>query len=107
MGIDHIFHAVGNDITGGQRIEHAVMTHSDTIVDGYGVEFRCITAHLLNLFTDNLTNLMQMCMTRYELCERIHNGDNRLTELFMFHTCGHPQSTGASHPSAFSTDSTS
>ena len=69
MGIDHILHRVGNDITAGQRIEHTVVTHGDTIVDGNRIELCRIAAHLLNLLADNLSDLMEMGMTGDELCE--------------------------------------
>ena len=45
------------------------MTHRDTVVDGDGIEFCSVAAHLLNLLTDNLSNLVEMGMTWYELCE--------------------------------------
>ena len=45
------------------------MTHSDTIVDGYRIELCSVTAHLLNFFTHDLTNLMQMGMTWHKLRE--------------------------------------
>ena len=67
MGIDHKFYAIGNDVARRQRIEHAIMTHSYTIVDGNGIELCGIAAHLLYLFAYYLTNLMQMGMTWHEL----------------------------------------
>ena len=101
MGIDHIFHAVGNDVTAGQRIKHAVVTHGNTIVNGNGIELCRIAAHLLNFLTDNLTNLMEVGMTRHKLRERVHNGNNRLAKLFVFHACSHPKRTGTGHSPTF------
>jgi hypothetical protein len=39
VGVDHIFHRVGNDVSGGKRIKHTVVPHGDAVVDGDGVEF--------------------------------------------------------------------
>ena len=83
------------------------MPHGDTIVDGNRIKFGCETAHLFNFSFHNLTNLMKMGMTRYKLGERVHNGNNRFTKLFLFHTCGHPKGTGASHSTTFGADCTS
>ena len=83
------------------------MTHGNTIVDGDGVEFCCITAHGFNLLFNNLANLMEMGMTRHKLRERIDDGNNRLAELFTFHTSGNPQSPCSCHPSTFSAHGTS
>ena len=46
MGVCHVFDAVGNDFSRRQRIEHAVMPHGYTIIDGNGVEF---SAHATRL----------------------------------------------------------
>ena len=100
-----MFH--GTHFWTGERIEHTIVTHGDTIIDGDGVELGGITAHLLNLLTDYLTNLMEVGMTGHELCKRVHNGNNRLAKLFLFHTCGHPKGTGAGHSSTFCADCTS
>src|SRR5690554_2309301 len=40
VGVDHVFYAVGDQIARGQGIQHAVVSHSDAVVDGDGVEFR-------------------------------------------------------------------
>ena len=47
------------------------MTHSDTVVDGDGIELGSIAAHLLNLLTHNLSCLMQMGVTRNELLNEL------------------------------------
>ena len=43
------------------------MSHGNTVIDGDGIELRGITAHFLDLLTDNLSYLMQMGMTRHKL----------------------------------------
>ena len=67
MSIHHIFNRVCDNVARGQRIEHTIMSHRDTIVNGNGIELSGIAAHLFNLFTDNLSYLVQMGMTRYKL----------------------------------------
>jgi hypothetical protein len=43
----------------------------------------------------------------HKLGERVHDGNNRLTELLVLHARGDPQGTGACHSTAFGADSTS
>ena len=38
MGIDHIFHAIGNQIAARQAIQHPTMPHRNAIIYGNGVE---------------------------------------------------------------------
>ena len=107
VGIHHILHAVGNNVARRQRIEHTVVAHGDTVVDGDGVKLSGITTHLLNLLAYNLTYLMQVCMSWYKLGKRVHNGNNGLAKLLVLHASSHPQGSGSGHSSAFRTDSTS
>ena len=82
------------------------MTHSNAVVDGNGVELGSIAAHLLDLFADNLTNLMQMGMPRDKLCERIDDGYNGLSKLLLLHARCHPEGAGAGHTATFSANGT-
>ena len=82
------------------------MSHRDTIINGDGVKLGRITTHTLNLFPDDLSDLMKMRMTGNKLCKRIDHSNDRLTKLFLFHTGGYPQSTGTSHSSTFCAYST-
>ena len=45
------------------------MSHSDTIVDRYGIEFGCETTEFFDFGLNNLTDFMQMYMPRYKLCK--------------------------------------
>ena len=45
------------------------MTHRDTVVDGDGIELCGKTAHLLDFGLHNLSDLVQMGMTRHKLRE--------------------------------------
>ena len=77
------------------------MTHRNTVVDGNGIELSGITAHLLDFLTYYLTNLVQVRMTRHKLRERVDNGNNGFAKLLVFHTCSHPECSGASHTATF------
>ena len=83
------------------------MAHGDAVVDGNGIKLCRIAAHLLYLLTHNLTDLVQVGMTRHKLRKRVHYGNDRLAKLLMLHTGSHPQGTGSSHSSAFRADRTS
>ena len=83
------------------------MSHGDTIINGYCIEFCCIASHGLDFLFDNLTNLVQMGMTRDELGEGVDNGNDRFAELLTFHTCCHPKGARSCHTSAFCADATS
>ena len=90
MRIDHILDRVGNNIARRQRIKHAIVAHSNAIVNGDGVEFGSIATHAFYLFLNNLSDFVQVCMSWYKLCERIDDGNNGFTKLFAFHTRGYP-----------------
>ena len=79
------------------------MTHRDAVVDGDSIKLSGIAAHFLYFLTDYLSYLVKMRVTRNKLGKRVDNSNDRFAELFVFHACGHPQGTGSSHSSAFST----
>src|SRR5690606_34733578 len=64
VGVDHVLHRVGYDLPRGQGVEHAVMAHGDTVVHGDGVEFLGHAAGLLDLARHQLTQVLQVHMTR-------------------------------------------
>ena len=41
MGVGHVFHTVGDDFPRRKRVQHPVVAHGDSVVDGYGIEFGC------------------------------------------------------------------
>ena len=45
------------------------MPHCNTIVNGDRIELSSKTAHLLDFGLHNLSDLVQMCMTRHKLRE--------------------------------------
>ena len=67
--INHIFDAVGDDVARRQRIEHPVVPHRDSVVDGNGIELGREATQLLNLGLDQLSGLVQMRMPGDKLGE--------------------------------------
>ena len=57
VGIDHVFHRVGNNVSRGQAIEHAVVTHSDPVVDRDGVELFSNASGGFDFSGDQLTHI--------------------------------------------------
>ena len=106
MAVHHIFHRVGNDVARGQRVEHAVVSHGNAVVNGDGVELGRIAAKSFYLFLYYLSSLVQMGMSGHKLGERVDNGNDRLAKLLTLHAIGHPEGAGAGHSPAFGTDST-
>ena len=98
--IAHVFDTVGNHLARRQRIEHTIVTHSDTVIDGYGIEFGGETAFCLDPRLDLLSDLVKMRMTGHKLRERIDNGYHRFTHLIVLHAVCPPQCTGSGHLSA-------
>ncbi len=90
VGVYHILYGVRYKVARGERIEHSVMSHSNAIVNCYGVEFCREASELFNLLLHKLTYAVQMCMTRYELGERVGYGYDRFPHLFRLHAVGTP-----------------
>ena len=101
MRIDHVFDTISNDVARWQRIEHTVVSHSNTVVNRNRVELGCKATQLLDLSLHQLTHLVQMHMSGYELRKRIDNSDDRLPKLFFLHAIGTPQGTRTCHSAAF------
>ena len=97
VGVHHVFHRVGDQIAGRQAVEHAVVSHGDPVVYGDGVEFLGDAAGSLYFAGDQLSHILEVNVTGYKLGEGIGNRDNRLFKIFVFHPCGAPESTCASH----------
>ena len=100
VGVDHVFHAVGNQIAAGQRIQHTAVPHRNTVVHRDGVEFFGQTAGFFNFARHHLAQIMQMHMAGYELGKRVGNRNNRFAEIFVGHTGGTPQGACAGHVAA-------
>ena len=52
------------------------MTHGNAIIDGYGIEFSCKIASLLEDLLYLLTNVVKMGMSGYKLGEGVGNTKN-------------------------------
>src|SRR5690606_11613302 len=100
VGIGHVLYGVGNDLPGGQGVQHAVVAHGDTVVHGDGVELLGHTTGGFDFATDQLAQVLQVHVAGHKLGERVGNGDNRFAEIVIFHTGGAPERTGASHVAA-------
>ncbi len=58
MGVDHVLDRIGDDLARWQAIEHAVVTHGDTVIDRNGIEFFGDAAGLLDLACNQLTHVL-------------------------------------------------
>ena len=107
VGVDHIFHAVGDDVPGRQGVEHAVMAHGNTVIHGDGVEFGREAAQLADFLFHQLANLVQMRVARYKLGKGVDNRDDRFAHLLGFHARCVPKGAGAGHAATFKCNGTS
>ena len=106
VGVDHVLHAIGNDVARRQGVEHAVVSHGDAVVDGDGIELGGKAAQFFNLFLDILTDFVQVDVTGYKLRERVDDGNDGLSHLLALHAVGHPQRTCPGHAAALRTERT-
>src|SRR5450830_525494 len=100
VGVDHVFDGVGDDLAARQRIEHAIVAHGDAVIHGDGVEFLGDTAGPLDFTGDQLAKVLEVDVARYELGERVGDGDDRFLEVGVFHPRGAPQGAGTGHVAA-------
>ena len=97
MGIDHIFHAVGNDIPARQWIEHPIVPHRDAVIDGNGIKFGSKASQLLNFSLHLLTYLVQVRMSGDKLRKRVYYCNNGFSHHFFLHAICHPKGPCPSH----------
>ncbi|MNK51879.1 hypothetical protein D3C87_707990 [compost metagenome] len=67
MGVDHVLDGVGDDLATRQRIQHAVVAHGDAVIHGDGVEFLGHATGAFDFTGDQLTEVLQVHVARYEL----------------------------------------
>jgi hypothetical protein len=60
--IAHVFNAVGNQVARREGIQHSVVAHGNSIVDGYGVEFGGKAAFASIFFFKHLAYFVQVHM---------------------------------------------
>lgn len=102
MAVDHVFDRIGNHFARGQRIEHAIVTHGDTVIDRDGVEFLGDTTSLFHFSGNQLAEVLQMDVARHKLCEGVGDGDDRLAEVVVLHAGRAPKAARTSHVAAVS-----
>ena len=102
MGAHHVFHTVSDQFTAGQRVEHTLMAHGDTVVNSDGVEFLGDTASCFDLLSHDFANITQAHVSRHELGEGVGNSDNRLAEVRVFDPGGAPKRASTGHIAAHS-----
>ncbi len=100
VGVDHVFHGVGDDLAARQRIQHAVVTHGDAVIHGNGVEFLGHATGAFDFASDQLAHVFEVHMAGHELGERVGDGNDRFFEVGVFHPGGAPQSASAGHIAA-------
>ena len=102
VGIHHVLDAVGDQFPRGQAVQHAAMTHGDAVIDGDRVELLGDSARALDLSGDELSEVLQVDVSGYELRERIGHRDDRFAEVPVLHSSGAPQAARAGHIAAMS-----
>ena len=102
--IDHVFHAVCDDVTGRKGVEHPVVSHRNAVVHCNCIEFSRIAAERLDFRLHNLADLMKMRVTGHKLGERIDNGNDGLPHLTALHPGCDPESPCSCHPPALHRD---
>ncbi len=90
----------GDQLPRGERVQHPVVAHRDAIIDGDRVEFFGDAARCLNLTGHQLAEVFEVDVARHELGEAVHDGDDRLAEVAVFHARGPPQAARACHVAA-------
>ena len=90
MGVDHVFDGVGDHVARGEGIEHPVVAHSDSVVNGDGVELCREASELFDFRFDCPADIVEVCVAGHELCERIDYGYDRFAELLFLHAVGAP-----------------
>ncbi len=81
VGADHRFDAIGDQLARGQGVLHPAMAHGDPVADGDGVEFKRHAARLTDGRLDDVRDLAQMDVPRYDLAIRIGHPDKGLAQV--------------------------
>ena len=102
MCVHHVFNGIGNDVSRGQAVEHAVVAHGDAVVNGNCVELLCHSARRFNLPGNQLPQILEMHVPGYELSKGIDHGNDGFLEISILHAGGAPQCSSAGHIAAVS-----
>ena len=79
----HTLDGVCNQLTGAQRKVHAVVTHGDTVADRNGIELEGCAAGHEDAVLHRTGDLLQVHMTRHQICIGIYYADQRLPDLLV------------------------
>ena len=82
------------------RVQHAVVSHGDAVVDGDGVELPGHPTGLFDGIRHDAADIAQPDMARHELGEAIGDRHDRLAEVGLFEPGRQPQGPGAGHVAA-------
>ena len=100
VGVGHVLDAVCDNLSRRQRIQHAVVSHRDPVIDRDGIEFFRDAARGLDFPRDELPHVFKVHVARDKLRERIHDRNDRFAEVAVAHPCRAPKTSGASHVAA-------
>ena len=67
VSLHHVFHRVGNQFTGGEGIEHPLVTHSNPVIHCDGIELLGNAPGIDNRVRHQLTHIAQVNVTGNEL----------------------------------------
>lgn len=73
------------------------MTHGDTVIYSYSIEFCSEAAEFLDSCLDLLADLVEMHMSRDKLSKGVDDCNDRLAELTILHSIGPPESSRSGH----------
>ena len=100
--VHHVLNRIRNQVARRQRVQHAVVTHSNTVINGDGVEFLGDATRLTDSTGDQFTHVLQVHVTGHKLGERVSDRNNGLAEIIVTHTGGTPQGASTGHITAVS-----
>ena len=82
----HALGGVGDQVTGHQRIFHALVSHGDTVTDcNCRKYYRCTASHG-NAQLDSFHDFVDVHVSRYDLIIRRNNADQRTFHFFLGHS---------------------
>ena len=97
MGIDHIFDAVCNQVAAGQRIEHAVMAHRNSVIDCDSVELLGNPAGSLDFASDHLAKVLEVDVPRNKLGKAVDDSNDWLSKIAVLHARCTPKPARTCH----------
>ena len=107
VGIYHVFHRIGNDVTTRQGIKHPIMSHRNTVIHSNRIELGSKTTKLLYFRFHQLPDFVQMRMSGHKLSKRVDDGYDRLANHLTLHAIGHPKGTCSCHAATLCAECTS